>query len=112
MGAAFVMVRNFEQLADTFVLGIWPFYTGAAAAVYVLRRKRPELMRPYRVWGYPVTPAIFLAAALFLLGNALITGTALLVFAILLLGIPAYWVWQIGSRSRNRVLQKKFESTR
>jgi APA family basic amino acid/polyamine antiporter len=99
MGAAFVMVRNFEQLADTFVLGIWPFYAGAAASVYVLRRKRPDLVRPYRVWGYPITPAIFLAAALFLLGNALITGTAIAVFAILLLGVPAYWVWE--ARSRN-----------
>jgi len=99
MGAAFVMVRNFEQLADTFVLGIWPFYAGGAAAVYVLRRKRPDLVRPYRVWGYPLTPAIFLVAALFLLGNALVTGTALLVFAILLLGIPAYWVWKTCSRS-------------
>ena len=98
MGAAFVMVRNFEQLADTFVLGIWPFYAGGAAAVYALRRKCPGLVRPYRVWGYPVTPAIFLAAALFLLGNALVTGTALPVFAILLLGIPAYWVWEVRSR--------------
>jgi APA family basic amino acid/polyamine antiporter len=94
MGAAFVMARNFEQLADTFVLGIWPFYAGAAGAVYVLRRKRPDIARPYRVWGYPLTPAIFLVAALFLLGNALVAGTGLLVFAILLLGIPAYWVWE------------------
>ena len=94
MGAAFVMVRNFEQLADTFVLGIWPFYAGGAAAVYALCKKRPDLVRPYRVWGYPLTPAIFLIAALFLLGNALVTGTALVVFVILLLGIPAYWVWE------------------
>jgi len=106
MGAAFVMVRNFEQLADTFVLGIWPFYAGGAAAVYVLRRKRPDLVRPYRVWGYPVTPAIFLAAALFLLGNALVTGTALLVFAILLLGIPAYWVWEAVSLARIKNYKK------
>jgi len=98
MATAFVMVRNFEQLADTFVLGIWPFYAGAAAAVYALRRKRPDLVRPYRVWGYPVTPAVFLAAALFLLGNALITGTAILVFGILLLGIPAYWIWEAHSK--------------
>ena len=44
MGAALAMVRNFEQLADTFVLGIWPFYAAGAAAVYVLRRKRPDLV--------------------------------------------------------------------
>jgi APA family basic amino acid/polyamine antiporter len=105
------MVRTFEQLADTFVLGIWPFYAGGIAAVYTLRRKRPDLPRPYKVLGYPVTPAIFLLAAAFLLGNAVLddfrnvlsylkTGTAssgtggtLLVFAIILAGIPVYWLW-------------------
>src|SRR5215813_2997722 len=110
MGAAFVMLRNFEQLADTFVLGIWPFYAAGAAAVYVLRKKRPDLVRPYRVWGYPLTPAIFLVAALFLLGNALVTGTALVVFVILLLGIPAYWVWE-AVRSRELTITKKIDST-
>jgi amino acid transporter len=99
MAAALVMVRNFQQLADTFVLGIWPFYAGAVAAVYVLRRKRPTLARPYRVWGYPITPAIFLAAAFFLLGNALLTDrTTLPVFVILLMGIPAYWIWERTTR--------------
>jgi basic amino acid/polyamine antiporter, APA family len=96
LGAIFVMLRSFEQLADSFVLGIWPFYAAGTAAVYVLRRKRPDLPRPYRVWGYPVTPAIFLAGSLFLLGNALITDFAdvWFVFAILLAGIPAFWIWQ------------------
>jgi amino acid transporter len=92
LASVFVMVRSFEQLADTFVLGIWPFYAGGVAAVYTLRRKRPDAPRPYRVWGYPVTPALFIAAAVFLLSNALITGEALVVFAIILVGIPVYWL--------------------
>jgi amino acid transporter len=104
LGAIFVMIRSFEQLADTFVLGIWPFYAAGTASVYFLRWKRPDLPRPYRVWGYPVTPAIFLCGALFLLGNALITDFANVwfVFAILLAGIPAFWIWQSaikGSRA-------------
>ncbi len=99
LGVVFVMLRNFEQLADAFVLAMWPFYAAGTAAVYVLRRKRPELSRPYRVWGYPVTPAVFLAGAVFLLGNALITDFANVwfVFAILLSGIPAFWIWQAFS---------------
>jgi len=97
--AAFVMLRDFQQLSDTFILGIWPFYAGAVAAVYALRRKRPSLARPYRVWGYPVTPAIFLAAAFFLLGNALLTDRkALAVFGMLLTGIPAYWIWERATK--------------
>src|SRR5262245_3359109 len=114
----FVMVRTFEQLADTFVLGIWPFYAGGVAAVYALRRKRPDLARPYKVLGYPITPAIFLAAAVFLLGNAVLddvrnmltffktgnaapgTGGTLLVFGIILAGIPAYFLWEAARRRR------------
>src|SRR5499427_2854150 len=68
----FVMVRSFEQLADAFVLAIWPFYAGGAAAVYTLRRKRPELPRAYRTWGYPVTPILFILAVVLLIGNALV----------------------------------------
>lgn len=113
IAVAFVLVRTFEQLADAFVMAIWPFYAGGVAAVYVLRRKRRDLNRPYRAVGYPVTPALFILAALFLLGNALIedvnywfggaaattTGSgALLVFAIILTGIPAYFLWEFGRR--------------
>ncbi len=94
LASIFVMFRNFEQLADAFVLGIWPFYAGGVAAVYSLRRKRPGLSRPYRVPGYPVTPAVFLAAAILLLANALVAERlALLVFGIIATGIPVFWVW-------------------
>ncbi|HKV39352.1 MAG TPA: amino acid permease [Blastocatellia bacterium] len=112
LGIIFVLVRSFDQLADTFVLGIWPFYAGAVAAVYSLRRKRPDLDRPYKTLGYPVTPALFLLAALYLLGNAAVadtgnviaflsgkgaapgTGGTLLVFGIILAGVPAYYIWE------------------
>ena len=43
LGVVFVMLRNFEQLADAFVLAVWPFYAAGTAAVYVLRRRRPHL---------------------------------------------------------------------
>jgi len=108
LAIAFVMMRSFEQLADTFVLAIWPFYAGGVAAVYTLRRSRPEMPRPYKTLGYPVTPALFILAAVFLLGNALVddfryyirggralagSSGALLVLAIILAGIPAYFLW-------------------
>ena len=99
LASIFVMFRNFEQLADAFVLGIWPFYAGGVAAVYVLRRKRPDLQRPYKVPGYPVTPAVFLAAAILLLVNALLAERmTLLVFGIIATGIPVFWIWHGGVR--------------
>ena len=66
LAIVFVMVRTFEQLSDTFVLGIWPFYALGVAAVYPLRRTRPDLPRSYKTLGYPVTPALFILAVLVL----------------------------------------------
>lgn len=96
LGVVFVLVRSFTELADQFVIGIWPFYALAVAAVYVLRRRRPDLPRPYRTWGYPLVPAVFLVASLFLLGNYLISKPQAFLtdVAVILSGIPVFWLWQ------------------
>lgn len=86
---------TFEQLADYVIFGQWIFFGLTVAAVIVLRRTRPDLPRPYRTWGYPVTPILFVAAALFISGNALVSNTwnALTGLAIILMGVPAYLFW-------------------
>jgi amino acid transporter len=92
LGVFFVLTRTFEQLADTFVLTIWPFYGLAIAGLYRLRRTRPELPRPYTVPGYPFVPAIFVAAVIYLVGNAIIADPVWtsVTFAIVLAGVPVY----------------------
>ena len=97
LGIVYVAFRTFQQLADQFVVAIFPFYALAAAAVFTLRRRRPPavLPRPVRVVGYPVVPALFIVGTLYMLGNALwqdplFTGLA---FAVILAGIPAYRLW-------------------
>ena len=96
MGMIFILVRTFTALADQFIIGIWPFYALAVAGVFVLRRTRPRLERPYRTWGYPFVPLVFLAGALLLLGNYLVSETAAFAvdIGIILTGIPAYVLWQ------------------
>jgi len=74
MGVIFILVRTFNDLAEQFIIGIWPFYALAVAGVFVLRRTRPSLERPYMTWGYPWVPVVFLVAALFVLGNYLRVG--------------------------------------
>jgi amino acid transporter len=93
LGIVFVLTGTFEQIADTFILAIWPFYGLAVAGLYRLRR-RDDLPRPYRVPGYPIVPAIFIAACVYLVASALIgdplwTGMTL---GIVLTGIPVYYV--------------------
>jgi basic amino acid/polyamine antiporter, APA family len=95
LGILYVSVRTFEQLAEAFVLGIWPFYVLCVLAVFLLRRRRPGASRPYRAWGYPVVPVLFLLASLAMLGNALVRQplSTLLGFAIILSGVPVYRLW-------------------
>ena len=72
---------------------IVPFYALSVAAIFVLRR-RPDYDPPFRVPGYPVVPALFVLATLFLLVNAVADPTSrwptLAVFAAVLAGIPVY----------------------
>jgi len=95
LGIAYVSVRTFEQLAEAFVLGIWPFYVLCVVAVFLLRRRLPDEERPYRTWGYPWVPLLFLLASMAMLGNALMRQPAstLLGFGIILSGFPVYWLW-------------------
>ena len=96
LGIGYVSIRSFEQLADAFILGIWPFYALAVGAVFLLRRRRPDLERPYRAWGYPVVPLVFLLASVAMLGNAVVEEPAqtLFGFGVILLGIPVFWFWK------------------
>ncbi|MBW3629339.1 MAG: amino acid permease [Gemmatimonadetes bacterium] len=96
LGIGYVSIRTFEQLADAFILGIWPFYAMAVGAVFLLRRKRPDLPRPYRTVGYPVVPLVFLAASVLMLLNAAVEQpvSTLTGFAIILLGVPVFFLWR------------------
>ena len=99
LGVLYVLFNDFQQLADKFILGIWPFYALAVAAVFVLRRPRPDLPRPYKTWGYPVVPLLFLIASVAMVVNALWTDPVNtgITFAIILAGIPVYFGWRTWS---------------
>ena len=98
LGVGYVSIRTFEQLADSFIIGIWPFYALAVGAVFVMRRRAPDLHRPYRTVGYPFVPIVFLVASILMLGNSVIEQpvSTLINFGIILLGIPVYLFWTRG----------------
>jgi amino acid transporter len=103
LGVAFVLLRTFEQLADTFVTAIVPFYALGVAAVFRLRA-RPGYAPPFRVPGYPVVPALFIFAAFYLLGSALVDASSrwptAAVLAVTLAGVPVYRL-TVARRSRD-----------
>jgi amino acid transporter len=82
----------YEQLYSFVIFGSWILYAMTAASVFVLRRKRPNMVRPYRVAGYPVVPALFIVVAAVLLGTTLIHSPreSLMGLAFMLAGVPFY----------------------
>jgi APA family basic amino acid/polyamine antiporter len=96
LSIAYLWVRTFEQLIEAFILGILPFWALAAAAVIVLRRRRPEAQRPYRTPGYPMVPVLFILATVGLLLNSLVQRPVptLGSVAAIAAGIPIFYLWR------------------
>ncbi len=86
----------YDVLYTYVIFGANLFYLLAIVSVFVLRVRRPDLPRPYRTWGYPVTPALYVVASLYLLGSMLVRTPAesLSGLAIVGLGLPAYWAFR------------------
>jgi APA family basic amino acid/polyamine antiporter len=84
------------DLLSGVVFADWIFFGLGAASVFVLRRTRPEVPRPYRAWGYPIVPGFFVLAAMFGIVSAYVASlrTSLLGTAILLLGVVVFYVSQ------------------
>ena len=95
IGIAFVLLRTFEQLADIFVTASLVFYILSVGAIFRLRR-RPDWNPPVRVPLYPIVPALFVLATMFLLANALIDPgqrwATIGVFGVIAAGIPVYYM--------------------
>jgi APA family basic amino acid/polyamine antiporter len=87
---------TFEQLLTYVIFIGWIFYALAAASLFVYRKRDPEAKRPYRVPGYPVTPSLFILAAVALVLNTIVAqpARAALGIGIVLLGAPAYLIWR------------------
>jgi basic amino acid/polyamine antiporter, APA family len=98
--AVLALTGTFEQLLTYVIFIGWMFYGLAAASIFVYRKRFPDAQRPYRVPGYPVTPLLFIAAALVLVLNTVATqpGRTGIGIGIVLLGAPAYWAWQRKTR--------------
>jgi basic amino acid/polyamine antiporter, APA family len=101
IAALLALSGTYEELYSLFVFAVWIFFALTAIALLRLRRKEPSLTRPYRAWGYPVTPLIFLAAALALTVNLWMVRPvrSSLGLAVILLGIPFFYRWQKRPRA-------------
>jgi APA family basic amino acid/polyamine antiporter len=104
VGAVSVLVAlsgTFEQLYSLYVFSMWGFFALAAVALMRLRAREPDLVRPYKTWGYPWPPLLFAVAALALTANLLLEQPirSSLGLLVILVGLPFYRAWRIRKDS-------------
>lgn len=98
----YVFTGSFNRLTDLAVFALWIFFVMALAAVYVLRARRPDLPRPYRVPLYPLVPAVGIFGGLYIIVSTLRSNPRDSLFGVGLtvIGVPVYWlVSRTGGRS-------------
>ena len=93
--AVLIVTGTYEYLIDYALFAIWLFYGITVAGMFVLRHKFPDLDRPYKMWGYPVTPALFVMVAAWFVVNTAVERPipSLTALGLIALGFPAYWYW-------------------
>ncbi len=96
---ALTLSGSFDSLTDYAMFAAWIFYGLATASVFIFRKRMPDAQRPYRTWGYPIVPILFLLVTAFLLINTIWTAPMQSLIGLLLIagGLPLY---QYFSRRR------------
>ena len=97
-----VLSGSFDTLTDYVIFAAWIFYGLNTASVFIFRKKLPNAARPYRTFGYPVVPAIFLVVTLWLIVSTITTSPlrSLIGLGFIALGIPLYSYWNQKKKER------------
>lgn len=100
---------SFDTLTDYVIFGMWIFYAFVTASVFVFRKKYPDMERPYKAWGYPIVPFLFLLVAGWLLINTMWTSPkqSFIGIFLILLGLPVYYY--LTRKSREETIEETIE---
>ena len=95
------MSGSFDALTDYVIFGSWIFYALITSSIFVFRRKYPDAPRPYRAWGYPVVPVVFLFVSGWLLINTMVTAPtqSFIGIGLILLGLPVYYYLSLKGKN-------------
>jgi APA family basic amino acid/polyamine antiporter len=99
LASLMALTGTFEELTNLFIFAAWIFYAWAVVAMFRMRKTEPDLPRPYRCWGYPWVPGIFVAGALALTFNIWLErpGRSSIGLLLILVGLPFYRRWTRAS---------------
>ena len=96
LASIMALTGTFADLFSLYIFLMWIFYAVQTAGVIVLRCKEPNMPRPYRTWGYPAVPVLFILGALALTANLLVQKPlrSAIGLAVMLIGLPLYAHWR------------------
>ena len=94
--AALCLSGRYQSLYEYMVFALLLFFAATGAAVFVLRRRAPDAVRPYRAWGYPVVPAVFIVMSLAVFVSIVVSQPvkSLVGLGLLSAALPVYAVWK------------------
>ena len=107
LASIMALTGTFEELTNLFIFAAWIFYGLAVVALFRLRKSEPDLPRPYRCWGYPWVPGLFVVGALALTVNLWLVrpGRSTIGLLLILAGLPFHRYWQTSSKQRTTATQ-------
>ncbi|HKG12720.1 MAG TPA: amino acid permease [Pyrinomonadaceae bacterium] len=104
--ALVLILQRFDKLTDYVVFGSYIFYGLVTASIFVFRRRQPDAERPYKAWGYPVVPVLFLLVTGYLLVNTFWAAPTEALFGLLLIGL-GFPVYHLFFRRRDVVVDEQ-----
>jgi APA family basic amino acid/polyamine antiporter len=102
--AVLTLSGSFDQLTDMAIFAFWLFYGLVAGAVFVFRWREPNAVRPYKTWGYPVVPGLFILTTIGLIATTFYNypRRSVIGLAIIAAGLPVYFYFERANRQRDR----------
>ena len=104
LAAIFALIGTFDWLTDYVVFAMWIFYALITGSIFIYRRRFPHLDRPYKAWGYPVVPVIFLLVAGWLIYRTILDSPrqSLSGLIIIAAGLPVFWIFSTLNKRRQQ----------
>jgi APA family basic amino acid/polyamine antiporter len=101
--ALLTLSGKYDDLFNLVIFASWILYGMTAAAVLVLRKKRPDLPRPYRTAGYPFVPVLFVLAAIVLILSTAVQRPreSAMGIGVIVIGLPFYFYWKKHPKRAN-----------
>jgi len=103
--AVIALSGSYDQLTDSAIFALTLFYAFVAGSVFIFRRRMPDAPRPYRTWGYPVVPIVFIVVDAWLIVRTIWDSPkqSAIGLGLILIGLPVYLIWAYQDRRRNEV---------